>query len=274
MRIPAVLVLVVASLALVSCAHVSVTGASQPSPIPLITSVAATSSSPPEPGELAAQAEPDGQFSLVVFDRDTGQVVASHNPSTPYPAESVIKLLIAVTALQSGTDETVVAEMLMRSDDDIADRLWTKYGGIGIVTRAAEIIGLTDTVAPVDAGRWGDTQTTADDLVKVYQYILGQAPTFVRDVILKALSSTTEYAADGFDQHFGIPDAAGKQPWAVKQGWACCKPDRVVHTTGLVGDQQRYIVVALSSHDASTTWDDVTGELTAAVRSALASLKP
>ena len=68
------------------------------------------------------------------------------------------------------------------------------------------------------------------------------------------------------------PDAAGDRPWAVKQGWGCCSPDRVLHTTGIVGDRQRYIVAALSSHDRPTTWEQVTGELTEAVRVALDAL--
>jgi hypothetical protein len=82
MRIPASLVLVVASLALVGCGHVRATTAASPSPVPSITSVASTSSSVAptsdsvtDPGEEAAQAESDGQFSVVVFDRETGQVV-------------------------------------------------------------------------------------------------------------------------------------------------------------------------------------------------------
>jgi len=272
MRIPASLVLAVVSLALVGCGHVRAT-AGQPSPVvlPSITSVAATSS---DPAEAAAKAESDGQFSLVVFDRATGQVVASHNPRARYPTESVVKLLIAVSALQTGVDPGVVASMLTRSDDEIANQLWTKLGNIAIVYRAIKLMGLSDTAAPDDPGRWGDTETTADDLVKVYQYLLDKAPTTTRDVILKALSSATRYAADGFDQYFGIPDALGDQQWAVKQGWACCRPDRVAHTTGLIGDGQRYIVVALSSHDASTTWDDVTDELTRAVQAAVAALNP
>ncbi|WP_211769209.1 hypothetical protein [Kutzneria sp. CA-103260] len=268
MRIPASLVLAVVSLALVGCGHVRATGG-QPSPV-VLSSTAATSG---PPADAAARAEPDGEFSLLVFDRVNGQVMASRNPTTPYPAESVVKLLIAVSALQSGADAGVVASMLMRSDDEIANQLWKKYGDTAIVHRAIKVMGLSGTVAPADPGRWGDTQITAEDLVKVYQYLLDKAPATIRDVILKALSSATRYAADGFDQYFGIPDALGDQAWAVKQGWACCRPDRVAHTTGLLGDQQRYIVVALSSHDASTTWDEVTGELTKAVQAAVTGLK-
>jgi hypothetical protein len=263
MRIPASLVLAVVSLALVGCGHVRATGG-QPSPV-------AVSSTSASPGDAAAQAESDGEFSLVVFDRQNGQVVASHNPTTPYPAESVVKLLIAVSALQDGVDPGVVTSMLARSDDEIANALWTKLGNTAIVYRAIKVMGLPGVVAPVDPGRWGDTQVTANDLVRVYQYLLDRAPAEIRDVILKALS-TTRYGADGFDQYFGIPDALGDQPWAVKQGWACCRPDRVVHTTGLIGDQQRYILVALSSHDASSSWDQVTDELTNAVKAAVARL--
>ncbi|MFI9379894.1 hypothetical protein [Kutzneria sp. NPDC052558] len=270
MRIPASLVVAAVSLALVGCGHVRAT-AGQPSPVALPT-VSSTTPTSASPGDAAAQAEADGQFSLLVFDRVTGQVVASHDPSTPYPAESVVKLLIAVSALQGGADAGVVASMLSRSDDEIANQLWTRYGNVGIVAQAIKLMGLTETEAPDDPGRWGDTQVTAEDLLKVYRYLLDKASSGIREVILKALSNATEYAADGFDQYFGIPDALAGEPWAVKQGWACCRPDRVVHTTGLIGDQRRYILIALSAHDSSATWDEVTDELTEAVRAAVARL--
>jgi hypothetical protein len=278
MRIPASLVLAAASLALVGCGHVRATG-SQPSPVVVTaptsaSSTTVTSTSDVVSGSIAAQAEADGQFSLVVFDRLTGQAVMSDNPSAHYPAESVVKLLIAVTALEQGTDEDLVTSMLMRSDDQIANQLWSQYGNVAIIQHAIRTMGLPGVLPPGDPGHWGDTQITADDVVKIYQYILDRAPQETRVVIMKALGSTTRYAADSFDQYFGIPDAADGKTWAVKQGWACCKPDRVVHTTGVIGDQQRFIIAALSSHDASSsTWPQVTSELTEAMRRVLSQLK-
>jgi hypothetical protein len=277
MRIPASLVLAVAALALVGCGHVRAgtdTGASQPSPAAHTgTSTAITSSSAADPGAAAVEAESDGRFSLVLFDRKTGKAVVNQNPSTRYPAESVVKLLIAITALQNGEDPDLVTTMLTMSDDQIADQLWSRYGDVAIVSRAVDQIGLPGVVAPADPGRWGDTQITADDVVQIYQYLLDKAPEELSAVIMKALGSTSRKAADNFYQYFGIPDARDDHDWAVKEGWACCKPDRVLHSTGVVGDDRRYIVVALSAHDGATsTWDQVGSELTEAVRRALAGI--
>lgn len=77
MRIPASVVLAVAALALVGCGHVRAAG-SQPSPVvftapPPIRSVAVTSTSDTVLGSAPGSPEADGRFSLVVFDRTTGQ---------------------------------------------------------------------------------------------------------------------------------------------------------------------------------------------------------
>ncbi|MEV6608810.1 serine hydrolase [Kutzneria sp. NPDC051319] len=284
MRIPATVVLTVASLTLVGCGHVRATG-SQPSPVavtapPPLSSVAVTSTSDAAAGTsdtVAAAApgspEADGRFSLVVFDRTTGQVVMSENPTDHFPAESVVKLLIAVTALQNGSDAGLVATMLSVSDDDIANTLWEQYGNIAIIERMAKVMDLPDIVVPDDPGWWGNTQITADDVVEIYRYILDRAPAPLRDTIMKALASTTRTAADDFYQYYGIVDATEGHDWAVKQGWACCKPDRVLHSTGVIGDDHRYIIAALSAHDGpSTTWDQVGGELTDTIRQAEAKL--
>ena len=66
--------------------------------------------------------------------------------------------------------------MLSRSDDDLASRFWSAYGGPSIVTGWAKKIGLTGTRAPADPGRWGDTLITAKDVVRIYQYVLAHRP--------------------------------------------------------------------------------------------------
>ncbi|WP_273941650.1 hypothetical protein [Kutzneria chonburiensis] len=152
MRIPAGLVLAVAALALVGCGHVRAgtdTGVSHPSPAAhTATSIAVTSSSAADPGAAAVEAESDGRFSLVVFDRNTGKAVVNQNPSAGYPAESVVKLLIAIAALQNGEDPGLVTTMLTMSDDQIANQLWSRYGNVAIVYRAVDQIGLPGVVAP------------------------------------------------------------------------------------------------------------------------------
>jgi hypothetical protein len=220
-----------------------------------------------------------GEISILVYDRDQDSVVASYEADQPYYTESVVKLLIGLDSLDRGGSASRVAEMLSRSDDATATSLWDADGGAAVVTRMAAKIGLLHTAPPTSrAAEWGDTRTTASDLLLVYEYLLGEAPASERDVVLPALSHATEVAADGSDQYFGIPDAVGhSQPWAVKQGWACCEPGWVLNTTGLIGTDDRYIVIVLTSHDngaGNAVRAEDSEELTHAVSALLPDLKP
>lgn len=219
---------------------------------------------------------PDGNISIAVFDRANNKLVGSYNPDTPWFTESVVKLLIGLDSLDHGGSASTVAEMISRSDDNTASNLWGKLGGVKIVSTMAAKIGLHDTTPPKNPGEWGDTRTTANDLVLIYQYILDTAPAGERDTILTAMHNATNLGADGTDQYFGIPYGIGSATyWAVKQGWACCEPGWVLNTTGLVGPDQRYIVAALTVHDTgggSAVRKKDSDELTAAIKDLLADL--
>lgn len=221
----------------------------------------------------AVGAVPDGRIGIAVYDRQRGGMIGSYDADQSFATESVVKVLIGLDTLDHDGDAGAVTEMIERSDDATASKLWVKGGDTDILTRMIAKIGLSQTVPPASAGRWGDTTITADDLVSVYRYLLDRAPAQERNVILAAMRGATNQGADGFDQYFGIPYAAGSgRPWAVKQGWACCKPDRVLNTTGVLDNDDRYIVIVLTSHDAATTYPHDTDEITAAVRALLPAL--
>ncbi|HJP74602.1 MAG TPA: serine hydrolase [Pseudonocardiaceae bacterium] len=219
---------------------------------------------------------PDGNISIAVFDRLNNKLVGSYNPDTPWFTESVVKLLIGLDSLDHGGSASTVAEMISRSDDNTASNLWGKLGGVKIVSTMAAKIGLHDTTPPKNPGEWGDTRTTANDLVLIYQYILDTAPASERDTIVTAMHNATNLGADGTDQYFGIPYGVGSATyWAVKQGWACCEPGWVLNTTGLVGPDQRYIVAVLTVHDTgggSAVRKKDSNELTAAIKDLLPDL--
>ncbi|MGW5716305.1 hypothetical protein ACWEVP_09080 [Amycolatopsis sp. NPDC003865] len=206
-----------------------------------------------------------GEVSAVVFDRQRGAATVSVHADRAYTSASLVKLLIALAVLDRGGPVADVQRMLSRSDDDLASRFWSAYGGPSIVTGWAKKIGLTGTRAPEDPGRWGDTRITAKDVVKIYQYVLAHAP----GSIMAALRAATERGSDGFRQYFGIPDAADGRPWAVKQGWSCCAPTRMLHTSGLVGEDDRYIVVVLTEHPASVSYATASKRVTAVVSALL-----
>ncbi|MCP2168735.1 serine hydrolase [Goodfellowiella coeruleoviolacea] len=202
-------------------------------------------------GAVAAGAE----FGVAVWDRRTSGMVVDHHAEATFTSASLVKLLIALEALDHASPETArIRQMLSASDDAIASALWTKYGSTAIVTRWAQRLQLADTRPPKSPGRWGDTLVSARDVVLVYRYILEQASASTRQLILGALTRFTAAGSDGFSQEFGLAGLAGSTPVAVKQGWACCLPDRVLHTSGVAGADDRFIVVVLSSRAQSVGW--------------------
>lgn len=215
--------------------------------------------------DALARLVPGGYVSAVLFDRQRGVATVSVRPDRGYTSASLVKLLIALSVLEKNGPTAEVQRMLSRSDDDLASRFWSTYGGPSIVTRWAAKIGLTGTKPPADPGRWGDTRITAADVVRIYQYVLAHAP----GAILAALRAATERGSDGFRQYFGIPDAAGGRPWAVKQGWSCCRPTRMLHTSGVIGEDSRYIVVVLTESPEAVAYEAGSKRVTAVVQAML-----
>jgi hypothetical protein len=133
------------------------------------------------------------------------------------------------------------------------------------------LVGLQGTTPPDQPGQWGETQVTAHDMVRVYQYVSG-LPTADYTLIVDALAQAPEYAADDWNQWFGIPNGLNLQ-WAIKQGWGNNRQTMVLHSTGLVGADWRYVVVLLTEHPLGSGWRTSEGAATAAA-AALNGLLP
>ncbi|GAB3705946.1 hypothetical protein GCM10027598_07720 [Amycolatopsis oliviviridis] len=222
--------------------------------------------------QTLAELVPDGQVSIAVYDRVAKKTTVSLKSERSYTSASLVKILIALESLQAGTPSATVQRMLSVSDDGIASSLWTAHGGPAIVTRWAGRIGLSGTRPPEDPGRWGDTRITAADIAKIYRYLLDQVSAGTRATIMRALSGATENGSDGIRQYFGIPDAVGDLPWSIKQGWACCRGSRILHSSGVVGKDDRYIVVVLTSQPSSTTYPGAGRRVTEVVKALLPAL--
>ena len=197
--------------------------------------------------------------------------------------------------------------MLRASWDDAASAFWVKNGFTDVITRMTALIGLTETSPPADRGIWGYTAITASDVVKIYNYLLDTAPARYREFIIGNLFAATRCAQDGRDQSFGMPQAFPR-PWGVKQGWsgwgATIPPDQVcadhtavraytgplmamkeeaapppdlssplLHSTGIIGDDERTLVVVLTTFAPHTSWPDGAAAITAVCR-ALRGLVP
>lgn len=222
-------------------------------------------------------ADAGAEITLLVLDRNTGQLVSNGNGTTIAIA-SVVKLFIADDLLlQEAKGQTVITPedrdqldvMLRSSDDSAAEVFWNRSGGSAIVNRVAARYGLGSTRPPND-GRWWNTISTAADLVRYYDMLMngsGGLPAEQANVILANLAQSTPDAIDGtqpggtYPQRFGIPEGLYAEPVAVKQGWMCCIGSDWMHlSTGVIGPDRRFIMVigSLQPTNAATARDTIT----------------
>jgi hypothetical protein len=251
--------------------------------VPIIPITTNTPALAPIPPALLAQqmqaailtAVPGTQVGIDVVDTTTGRELAELNPEQQFYTASVVKLLIALDMLNGqgwqpdSAGAAQIQQMLSASDDDIADALWDADGGDAIVTRMSELIGLTGTEPPDNSAQWGETRTTARDVVRIYRYLAGTVPEASRTVIMDALRDVSEIAADGTDQYFGIPAALPEADWAVKPGWMSLDASTTLNSTGLVGTSAarplRYAVVVLTTQPADIAWSTGGSAITAGI---------
>ena len=227
--------------------------------------------------EGAANAGAD--VSIVLLDRGNGRIISNGN-STTMAIASVAKLFIADDLLLqeakgqaqlTAADRAALDTMLRSSDDDAAEDFWNRDGGSDIITRVATRYGLQSTAPPSD-GRWWNTISSASDLVRYYDMLLGGSGGLAperAEIILSNLAQSTASGVDGYPQRFGIPDGLFAEPVAVKQGWMCCIGADWMHlSTGVIGADRRYVMVIGSMQDS----DDATARNT--VTQAVATMFP
>lgn len=214
----------------------------------------------------AAGVEPNTTLGAVVYDRLLDRVLLSVDPDRQFRSASLVKLLIAIDALNRGADESTrqrIAQMLSMSDDNLASALWVQGGGAALVARAVALVGLQNTEPPEVSGQWGEVKVTALDMVRVYKYVMDGLAPADHTLVVDALAQAPEYAADDFRQYFGIPDGLNTQ-WAIKQGWGNNNSAMVLHSTGLVGPEWRYVVILLTEHPLGSGWSTSARSVTAA----------
>ncbi|MET0757303.1 MAG: hypothetical protein ABWY39_04860 [Mycobacterium sp.] len=210
----------------------------------------------------ADAAKGGADISAVVLDRNTGQIVSNGNGMTIAVA-SVAKLFIADDLLLqeskgqtqlSPADRSALDIMLRSSDDNAAERFWSRSGGGAIISRVAARYGLASTRPPRN-GRWFNTISSAADLVRYYDMLLagsGGLPPEQASVIMGNLAASTPTGIDGYPQRFGIPDGLFAEPVAVKQGWMCCIGADWMHlSTGVIGPDRRFVMAIGSMQPAS-----------------------
>lgn len=246
-----------------------------------------------EPSEAVA-VPPGVTAGVAVFDRQTGRFVEQLNADHRFRSASVVKLLIVLDFLwDRGPAYDVPAEdrarldvMLRSSDDDAASYYWERCGGGAIVDRMVQRLGLTHTAGPpaTHPGFWGYVAMTAADTVRIYRYLLDEAPVPVREFVVGLLHEATRHGVDGFDQYFGIASAFDLD-FSIKQGWSGfagssgyrsdkAKPQNSVvdlvsealHTTGTVGPDDRTIVAVFTLHPPGTPYGKACTDVTRLTR--------
>ena len=196
-------------------------------------------------------AENDANVAVAVLDTQTGKFYGSAADDTQFPAESVVKVLIAANLLatgqMSGDTEQMAYQMITESDDDDADALWGTVGGPEVISWAQARYGIADLgAAPTQFGWWGNTKFTARGLVELYAAI--RADPVVGPWLIDAMSHMAATADDGTDQDFGL--AGQTTVGAFKQGWGGdddADNSEQLNSTGLL-DGNRYAVAILVQH--------------------------
>jgi hypothetical protein len=193
--------------------------------------------------------------------------LAAHRP---FPTASMVKLYLAEDVLHRARagrfaltpDDLGLLEWMIRSSDDpAASALWVRFGGAQAVVDVAARYGLTGTAPPAVPGQWGQAVTTAGDLARFLTRLPVTAHVADAATLLGWMRGATPFAADGFDQRFGLFGTVPGTP-AVKQGWMCCVQGfRHLHSVAVVGSR---VVVLLSEVPRSIDYDRGRATLTAA----------
>ncbi|OBB07498.1 hypothetical protein A5662_09525 [Mycobacteriaceae bacterium 1482268.1] len=145
-------------------------------------------------------------LTTVVLDRSTGRRVTNGN-GRGIAIASVVKLFIADDLLLrspqlSADDQKMFESMLRNSDDSAAEVFWNRGGGGAVITRVAARYGLGGTRPPGN-GRWFNTISTADDLVRYYEMMLSGAGGLPKDKAEMIVDNLAHSAAVGPDDARG-----------------------------------------------------------------------
>lgn len=197
----------------------------------------------------------DGHVSVAILDMDTGQS-ADAGDAHRFVTASVVKVDILATLLlqaqRAGRDldpqERSWARAMIRiSDNAAADALWRSVGGARAVAKANEAFGMTETV-PGTGGRWGLTQTTAADQLRLLRAV------FEAGAPLDAESQ--DYAQElmgsvAGGQDWGVSAAAAGGDFALKNGWLPRSATGlwVVNSVGRIATRGGAYLIAVLSDD-------------------------
>jgi hypothetical protein len=255
-------------------------------PTQVIAQVVAT---PPDPiraavaaaDALARTGRGTTQVGVAVLDRATGRLDLGELGATAFYSASVVKLFTAVDVLRRAetggatltqAHRTTIQRALTVSDDAAMSALWQQFGGPRTVSELAAWAHLRDTRPPARPGEWGETKVSPRDAVAVYAYLLTALTPADQRFVLNALASSLSRGADGFDQSFGLLAVPRLPGVAAKQGWMIDGRSEYLHSTGVLGAADRYVVAVLTKRPASDGWPAGRADVTTAAGRLIAAL--
>ncbi|CAB0743629.1 hypothetical protein FRC0119_00778 [Corynebacterium diphtheriae] len=178
---------------------------------------------------------------ITYVDLRTGAHLGSGAERLARASLSLSKLYIADYVFDHGTqkEKEQAVEMIRKSDDDIADKLFDAHPNcIDSVAKKYQL------EATQTYGRWGYSYTSTYDVV---HFIVSLLRTDPDSPVLEAMRNVAPKAADGTDQDFGTAILSGVQ--GSKFGWST---DGELHSSVSFGED---FVVAVSSMGSA---DDLT----------------
>lgn len=221
------------------------------------------------------------QIGVAVLDRTTGRLDLGQLGATAFYSASVVKLFTAVDVLRraetGGATLTQAQRIKLQraltvSDDAAMSSLWQQFGGPRTVSELAGWAHLRDTRPPTRPGEWGETKLSPRDVVAVYAYLCTALTPADQRFVLNALGSAQARGADGFNQSFGLLSVPRLPGVAAKQGWMIDGRSEYLHSTGVVGPGERYVIAVLTKRPASDGWVTGRSDVNAAAGRILAAL--
>ncbi|MFJ8469981.1 serine hydrolase [Streptomyces swartbergensis] len=209
------------------------------------------------------------RLAVAVFDQDSGsQEIASYGHDATFDTASIIKVnILAALLLQSQDEhrELTAAErrnaeaMIRTSDNEAANVLWRAIGEAEGLDAANERLGLSSTRGGPGL-RWGLTQTTARDQVKLLRAVFSRGPVAsarspegLSQASRSYIRALMGQVAQEQDWGVSAADPQGSR-WALKNGWLQRSTTGlwVINSIGQVTVHgRRYLVSVLSSGNAS-----------------------
>ena len=224
------------------------------------------------------------ELGVAVLDRTTGTEELGEEGATQFYSASVVKLFVITALLHeqeagevslSGTDDDQITRALELSDDNAMDDLWVDHNGPALVDEMIKLAGLHDTELPEDTSQWGETLLSARDVLAVYQYVFTGLNAADSQLVLTDLNNAGASGADGFDQSFGLLSPGSRTASTkAKQGWMIDGSDMMLHTTGVLGANDEYVVAVLSRQPSSRGWPAGSAVVTQAAAVLIKALGP